>query len=133
MNASHVGTWFADRVLVSRRFLTTVAVTVSLMLAGPATVFAGREHRSCLARHHACGATDIVLSCCCGMRSGMRSDLSTPLLRVTPEPYESGVLAPADVPLIGVPAIVILHGRCPGAGPPASGSDLPIRFGDLRL
>lgn len=118
---------------MSRRFLTVVIVTLSLLLAGPASVFAGQEHRGCLARHHACGTSEIVMRCCCGMRGAMRSDLASPSSGVTPEPYESGVIAPAGVPFIGVRAIVILHDRCPGAGPPASGSDLPIRFGDLRL
>jgi hypothetical protein len=106
-------------------------IVVATMVVGTSSgVFATPAHERCVSRHHTCGATERVASCCCGHESD-RSTPATTETRTSPTP-DIGA-ATAILPLIALvsPAIVV----APVQTAPLRGSspDLPTLYATLLI
>lgn len=108
-----------------------MALILALVTAAGAPVLAAQLHPVCAARHHDCGKTATLMTCCCG-NQGDRSNPSSPAesrVQVTPDVAPVvGVLAQT---LLAAPTMTVVHVQ---ASPPRTARlDLPTLFATLLI
>ncbi len=106
---------------------------MAAMLFAVATPLIAAEsvHRACLAKHHDCGHT-LVVKTCCRVEPGDRSDDATPAAAKTriAQPVSDGTIAVISVPLAACDAIRLERVSSP---PRSTSPDLITLFGTFLI
>ncbi len=121
----------AGTVAVLRTRLAALAIIVAVVTATTGSALAAQAHPTCVTKHHGCGRTASLTTCCCG-ESGQRSDQSapvTPRAQVVADFHATPVSLVAPVSASPAERIVRPRAFPPGATPP----DLLSLFATLLI
>jgi hypothetical protein len=127
------GTCSAQIVVSTRRARLSAIGIIAVMLLAVATPLVATEsgHRVCLAKHHDCGQT-LRVNTCCRMEPGDRSDDATPAAAKTQiaQPVSHGTMVLISAPL-AAPDPIRLGGV--SSPPRSSPPDLITLFGTFLI